>query len=507
MIFPETGKLAVLDPPLNGPLFVTYHYGFSSTLGAGPYDRRIIGQAGNPTPAPISKVKGGGPIAAIPSTGTVSINDSLTYTSVRDVNGIDQVTILAANAAYSLIAPNNARPVIRLAAGAVWNFTGNAGSTLILEGLFVSGGDIVLRGRFDTVTLTCCTFDPGNSGDSAKPPTVFSQSVDGRDLVPTRLWVEAHVRQLNIDRCILSQVRTRNGGDIEALSITDSILQAIRTSGFGLLSVADLKDPTLLASRLHDAGKPQYVGNPLSLYLYGRLIPPTETLLSQYHSSQQPFQPPPALQQDLVQDLNAVLTGPPIHDPLRFADVRITSATKQLIARRPSGPDLARLNRRLLEEAYPVELADLTLGLVSGRVSLSRCTLLGPARVHRMEASECILDDVVVVDDAQDGCVRFSAWSTGSVLPRQYESVAIAPGESLFTSRDFGQPGYAQLLQGVDNAIVSGAKAATISAGAENGSEMGAFARDKNPIKERSLLIKYREFMPLGLDPVIIYVT
>jgi len=46
-----------------------------------------------------------------------------------------------------------------------------------------------------------------------------------------------------------------------------------------------------------------------------------------------------------------------------------------------------------------------------------------------------------------------------------------------------------------------------ISAGAEDGSEMGAFARDKNPIKERGLLIKYQEFMPAGLVPVIVYVT
>jgi len=33
------------------------------------------------------------------------------------------------------------------------------------------------------------------------------------------------------------------------------------------------------------------------------------------------------------------------------------------------------------------------------------------------------------------------------------------------------------------------------------------FAGEKNPIKERSLLIKYDEFMPLGLIPVVIYVT
>ena len=52
-----------------------------------------------------------------------------------------------------------------------------------------------------------------------------------------------------------------------------------------------------------------------------------------------------------------------------------------------------------------------------------------------------------------------------------------------------------------------GAKDATISTGAQDGSEMGAFARDKNPIKERSILIKYQEYMPLGLVPVIIDVT
>jgi hypothetical protein len=36
---------------------------------------------------------------------------------------------------------------------------------------------------------------------------------------------------------------------------------------------------------------------------------------------------------------------------------------------------------------------------------------------------------------------------------------------------------------------------------------MGVFAREKGPIKERSLRIKYAEFMPLGLTPVLIYVT
>jgi hypothetical protein len=94
--------------------------------------------------------------------------------------------------------------------------------------------------------------------------------------------------------------------------------------------------------------------------------------------------------------------------------------------------------------------------------------------------------------------VRFSAYSEGSVVPRPYESVQIAPGETLFASRTFGTASYAQIVETADPAI---------STGAEDGSEMGAFWREKNAIKERSLLIKYQEFLPLGLEPVIVYVT
>ncbi len=113
----------------------------------------------------------------------------------------------------------------------------------------------------------------------------------------------------------------------------------------------------------------------------------------------------------------------------------------------------------------------------------------------------------MLVEDMQHGCVRFSAWSSGSVLPRQYESVEVTPQSPIFTARVFAQPGYAQLLSNADRAILTGAAGATISAGAQNGSEMGAFAGEKNPIKVRSLLIKYEEFMPLGLAPVLIDVT
>jgi hypothetical protein len=134
---------------------------------------------------------------------------------------------------------------------------------------------------------------------------------------------------------------------------------------------------------------------------------------------------------------------------------------------------------------------------------------LGRTFVHRLEASECIFDDFAEAEDTQHGCVRFTAWASGSVLPRQYESLQIAAQSPIFTSRDFGQPGYGQLLASADGAVLvpPNATTATIIQGATDGSEMGAFAREKNPTKERSILIKYQEYMPIGLVPVLIRVT
>ena len=94
--------------------------------------------------------------------------------------------------------------------------------------------------------------------------------------------------------------------------------------------------------------------------------------------------------------------------------------------------------------------------------------------------------------------MRFSAWSEGSVLPRQYESIEMPPAASLFASREFGHPAYAQLLDTAGHDILEGAV---------DGSEMGAFWREKNALKERGLLIKYQEYLPLGLEPVVVHVT
>jgi len=343
------------------------------------------------------------------------------------------------------------------------------------------------------VTFTCCSLDPGNTGDNA----LFAKAVDGRDLSPSRVWIEAQVRTLILDRCIMGPIHSRNGGNVETVNAADSIIQGIRTSAFGLFTADDIQDPIDLALTLRAT-------SPLSTFLGGSLSAATKTALSKWDGSS-PLAA--TLLKGLVSGLNAALSGASIYQANRFANVHLNTATIAFKNTNPSKPaDLVQLNRMLLEDAFPVALAQPALALASGQVDLSRCTVLGPMFVHQLEASECILDDFSVIEDVQHGCVRFTAWTTGSTIPRQYESAEIPARSAIFTSRQFGQPGYAQLLPTADFVIVSPA-GGTILQGAEDGSEMGAFAREKNSIKERSLLIKYREFMPIGLVPVLVRVT
>ncbi len=484
-IFPELGRFSVANPPA-GPFFVTYHYGFASTIGAGQYDRRLPGVAQPVLPAPSTTIEGGNPVAVLTPTGTTTIDDSLTYTNVADVSGIQNVALQAAA---------QKRPVFRMpftSGAGTWTFSGAAGSTLVIAGLLISGGDIVLSGQFASVTFSCCTLDPGNAGDGA----VFAQSVDQRDLRPCRLWIEGEIGQLNFDRSITGPVRTRNGGNVETLSANDSILQGIRTSAYGVLTADDVGDPVDLALNLRASAA-------LAVFLRGSLSSAGQSALAAWNGSS-PLSA--ALLADLVAALNTALGGPSIYQAARFADIDLSPATQTLLASNPSEAQLVQLNRMLLEEAYPVALAQPALALAAGEADLSRCTVLGRLFVHRLQASECILDEFGVVDDSQHGCVRFTAWAQGSVLPRQYESVRISDRSPIFTSRQFAQPGYSQLAASADAAIL-GPAGSTILAGAQNGSEMGAFARDNNPIKDRSLLIKYQEYMPLGLVPVLVHVT
>jgi hypothetical protein len=133
-----------------------------------------------------------------------------------------------------------------------------------------------------------------------------------------------------------------------------------------------------------------------------------------------------------------------------------------------------------------------------GELHLARVTTFGEIDVERLYADAAICTAPVDVTDTQHGCFRFSTAPPGSRLPRPFESFELANGQSLFTSRRFGDPGYAQLSQ---------AAPLEVARGAESGSEMGAFSSLNAPIKADSLARKIDEFLPFGLIPIFLPAT
>ena len=501
-IWPEIGRFETAGSATE-PFTVNYQYGFSSTVGAGPYDRDLLGdppaEVGNETVV----TGGAGALApaltAAGATGTITINDSLTYTALASVG-----SSVAPVASLLVRAGPGMRPVLRPAASGPWIFTGDGGQ-LVLDGLTVSGCDIVLRGSFDTVRITGCTIDPGTAADGSPP---LATAADGVTLAPSRIFIEADpagpaddpgaIAQLLVDHCILGPVRTRFGGSVETVTITDSIVQGLPETAGTSYTGADVFDPALLARGLTGTSKlaqsllaamPQAAATALQAYA-------VEALASQEAGF-------PA---DALTALNGLVAGPSLYDPALFATVSLSADVLALAGQAATldPADLATLNRGLLDESFPVALGVAALAIADATVQLTRVTALGRIAAHRLSASDSILRDFAAVDDTQDGCVRFTAYASGSALPRQYESAQFAAGAAIFTSDSYGQPGYAQLLETADSVVEGGA---SIAAGAENRSEMGAFCADLNPVKEQGLLIKYAEYMPLGLVPVIVHVT
>jgi hypothetical protein len=94
--------------------------------------------------------------------------------------------------------------------------------------------------------------------------------------------------------------------------------------------------------------------DPLSQYLYEQSSEAARGLLGQYDGLSDPSEP---LRQALVDELNRRLEDQRLYDEQRFAGVQLTEETKTLIEQSPTGDDLIRLNRSLLEEAYSSEIA------------------------------------------------------------------------------------------------------------------------------------------------------
>jgi len=121
------------------------------------------------------------------------------------------------------------------------------------------------------------------------------------------------------------------------------------------LSTEEIKDPSRFANALR---VPQ---TPLSQYLHDQLTNETRDRLSKYSGSKPP---PKSLQQAIINELNPLLQRCSLYDKDRFATVSLTKRLQILIEQNPQGrKKLLRLNRFLLQAAYPSEIAECSTTL------------------------------------------------------------------------------------------------------------------------------------------------
>ncbi|BCM92028.1 hypothetical protein IAD21_03907 [Abditibacteriota bacterium] len=113
------------------------------------------------------------------------------------------------------------------------------------------------------------------------------------------------------------------------------------------LQVSDVKDARSLVGKLKRAG------GPFTLYLKQQFPSELQTKLNAYDENQTPA---PELVQAVVDGLNRQIAGPLFYTPALFAKVQMSAATRQQVTQNLTGEALRRLNVRLLQEAYPVEL-------------------------------------------------------------------------------------------------------------------------------------------------------
>lgn len=123
-----------------------------------------------------------------------------------------------------------------------------------------------------------------------------------------------------------------------------------------------------------------------------------------------------------------------------------------------------------------------------GRMRVESATGQGGIWVHRLE-----------VHDDQQGCIKFSYFSgNGDRLPQHHACVFGTEVALSFVSDIFGQAGYGQLRMRSDRKILEQGP---------NRDAMGAFGYLLNTHKWKNINIRYREFMPVGIRPILIPIT
>lgn len=126
-------------------------------------------------------------------------------------------------------------------------------------------------------------------------------------------------------------------------------------------------------------------------------------------------------------------------------------------------------------------------------------TFFGRVRVETIDGRGGVWVHALEAHNNQTGCIKFSyLCGVGDRLPQNHACVHGPTARLAFTDEAFGDPAYGQLAAATDFRIRERGP---------NDDQMGAFGFLFEAHKWRNLAIRYREFMPLGVRPLLIPVT
>jgi hypothetical protein len=126
-------------------------------------------------------------------------------------------------------------------------------------------------------------------------------------------------------------------------------------------------------------------------------------------------------------------------------------------------------------------------------------TCFGPVRVTRVGGMGALFTQRFEVLDNQHGCIKWS-WFSGDRdrLPPNHFCVHAPDAPLVFTSESFNDPGYAQIARESDPRI--------LTLGPDDDA-MGAFGFLLEAHKWTNLQVRLREFMPVGVRPLVVPIT
>ncbi|HEY1661865.1 MAG TPA: DUF1080 domain-containing protein [Verrucomicrobiae bacterium] len=119
-------------------------------------------------------------------------------------------------------------------------------------------------------------------------------------------------------------------------------------TNFTILSRSDFTDLPSLAQKLINKS------DPVSTFLSEHLDGSARAALTNYVSGNSGTN---RFDTELARSFTQIISGPSIYDAQRFHDVLLRPEIRELLSDDPHGPALMRLNRLLLEDAYPADLA------------------------------------------------------------------------------------------------------------------------------------------------------